>query len=314
MKKPWKSRMNLCLIGACCFILITVASLYAEVNDGTQSKPLRVMLVPSDTGADSIADDCKPVFNAITQVYGLHFDIRVGTSFAAVVEGMCNEQVDVAWLGVVTLPIVVKRGCGEFLALDVEKGQSVYYSGIFVARNSNIKTLHDLKGKSVAFGDLLSTAAFNFPVAMLIDAGIDPARDLGKIYMAGSHTNSLAALREGRVDAACASFNVYEKSVQNGIIDPKKVRVLKKSEPIPLPPMGMHVKLKPEVKALLKKAFNNVHKAPGIKPDQIRGYGGKKVDRFDADYPYKNIETSLKKLSAVTDDVKASIIKKAGEK
>lgn len=286
----------------------------AEVNDGSKSKPLRVMLVPSDTGADSIADDFRPVFNAITQAYGLNFDIKVGTSFAAVVEGMCNEQVDVAWLGVVTLPIVINRGCGEFLALDVQKGESVYFSGIFVARDSNIKTLRDLKGKSIAFGDVLSTSSFNFPVAMLLAAGIDPARDMGKIYMTGSHTNALAALREGRVDAAAASFNVYEKSVQNGAIDPAKIRVLEKSEPIPLPPMGMHKKLKPEVKALLRKAFNNVHKAPGIKPEQIRGYGGQMVDRFDADYPYSKIEGAMKKLSAVNESVVAAIVKKAGER
>lgn len=310
MKQLCKSiAIAFCMLGA-----IAMSPARAEVNDGSKAKPLRVMLVPSDTGADSIADDFRPVFNAITQAYGLHFDIKVGTSFAAVVEGMCNEQVDVAWLGVVTLPIVVKRGCGEFLALDVEKGESVYYSGIFVAKNSNIKSLRDLKGKSIAFGDVLSTSSFQYPVAMLLAQGVDPARDMSRIFMAGSHTNALAALREGRVDAAAASFNVFEKSVQSGAIDPEKVRVLEKSEPIPLPPMGMHTKLKPDVKALLKKAFNNVHKAPGIKPEQIRGYGGKMVDRFDADYPYSKIETALNKLSAVNERVTAAIVKKAGDR
>lgn len=309
-----KQLCKIIAIGFCFFCAIAISPARAEVHDGSKAKPLRVMLVPSDTGADSIADDFRPVFNAITQAYGLNFDIKVGTSFAAVVEGMCNEQVDVAWLGVVTLPIVVKRGCGEFLALDVEKGESVYYSGIFVAKNSNIKSLRDLKAKSIAFGDVLSTSSFQYPVAMLLAAGVDPARDMGRIFMAGSHTNALAALREGRVDAAAASFNVFEKSVQSGAIDPEKIRVLEKSEAIPLPPMGMHTKLKPDVKALLRKAFNNVHKAPGIKPEQIRGYGGKMVDRFDADYPYSKIETALNKLSAVTEGVTAAIIKKAGDR
>lgn len=296
------------------FILMLTNPVIGEIHDGSKERPLRVMLVPSDTGADSIADDFRPVFNAISEVYGLHFDIKVGSSFAAVVEGMCNEQVDIAWLGVVTLYQVVQRGCGEFLALDVKNGKSIYFSGIFIAKNSNIDTLSDLKGKSVALGDVNSTSSFNFPVAMMLDAGLDPANDLGKIVMAGSHTNSLAALREGRVDAACASFNVYEKSVQKGIIDPEKFKVMKKSEPIPIPPMGMHINLKPEVKALLKKAFNNVHKAPGIKPEQIRGYGGKRVDRFDADYPYFKIENAMMKLSEVTDDVKGAILRKAGER
>ena len=298
----------------CIFVIALAVNAFAEVHDGSKEKPIRVMLVPSDTGANSIADDFRPVFNAMTQVYGINFDIKVGSSFGAVVEGMCNEQVDVAWLGVVTLYQVVQRGCGEFLALDVKKGKSIYYSGIFVAKDSPIKSLQDLRGKSMAFGDVNSTSSFNFPVAMLMNENIYPANDLGAIYMAGSHTNSLSALREGRVDAACASFNVYEKSVQNGIMDPTKFRILKKSEPIPIPPMGMHVNLKPEVKELLKKAFNNVHKAPGIKPEQIRGYGGKKVDRFNADYPYAKIESAMNKLVKVTDEVKAAMLEKASQR
>ena len=299
------------LFGVFCLTMINLG--HAQVNDGSAEKPLRVMLVPSDTGADNIADDFRPVFNAIERIYGLHFDIKVGSSFAAVVEGMCNEQVDIAWLGVVTLYQVVQRECGEFLALDVKNGKSIYFSGIFVPKDSTATELLDLKGKSVAFGDVNSTSSFNFPVAMIMNAGLDPARDLGQIIMSGSHTNALTALREGQVDAACASFNVFEKSVQNGIIDPDRIRILVKSEPIPVPPMGMAINLNPMIKARLREAFNNIHKAPGIKPEQIRGYGGKKSDGFNADYPYVEIEKSMAKLAAVTNEVKGLILEKAGE-
>ncbi|MAE44223.1 MAG: phosphonate ABC transporter substrate-binding protein [Magnetovibrio sp.] len=297
-----------------CAATITAPAAHADIPDRGKGSPLRVMLVPADTGANSIADDFRPVFNAITKVYGLHFDIKVGSSYAAVVQGMASEQVDIAWLGVVTLYQAHKLGAAEFLALDVKNGESIYYSGILVAKDSGINSLRDMKGKTVAFGDVNSTSGFNFPVAMMLGSGIDPARDFGRIVMAGSHTNSLTALREERVDAASISFKVYEKSVQQGIIDPTKFKVLKKSEPIPVPPLGMHTKLKPEIKALLKEAFNNVHKAPGIRPEQIRGYGGKQVDHFDADYPYSRIESSMNKLAAVTDDVKGAILKKAAER
>ena len=135
----------------------------------------------------------------------------------------------------------MSRECEEFLALHVKNGKSIYYSGTFAASNSEVITLKDLKEKSVALGDVSSTSLFNIPVAMMIDAGLDPAKYLGKIIMAGSHTNALTALRENRVDGACASFNIFETSVQKGIIDPTKIRVLAKSEPIPVPFMGMHI-------------------------------------------------------------------------
>ena len=84
-----------------------------------------------------------------------------------------------------------------------------------------IKSVSDLKGKSIAFGSTHSTSSFNFPVAMLIADGIDPVKDLDKIIIAGSHSASLAALAEGKVDAAAASYNSFGKAVKKGAIDPR---------------------------------------------------------------------------------------------
>ena len=56
-------------------------------------------MVPADTGTDDITKDYAPVFNGITKHFGIHFDLKAGSSYAAVVEGMCNDQADVAWYG-----------------------------------------------------------------------------------------------------------------------------------------------------------------------------------------------------------------------
>jgi len=55
-----------------------------------------------------------------------------------------------------------------------------------------------------------------------------------------------------------------------------------------------------------------VHQAPGITPDMVRGYGGKKVDRYDTSFPeseFTNVATRLEKVDAL----RAEILKKAGE-
>lgn len=293
--------------------LVAAASAGAvSLPNGTAAEPLRVMMVPSETGSDDVTQDYKPVFNAIAAKYGLHFDIKLGSSYSAVVQGMCNDQTDIAWYGPVTFGMA-NRMCGaQLLAVDVKNGDSVYYSGIYVAKNSGLDSLADLRGKSLAVGDPNSTSSFNFPVAMLIAAKVDPVQDLGKIVMAGSHTNSIAALREGRVDAAAASFNAWEKAIKKGIIDPEKFKILAKSEPIPNPPLAMNSKLNPKVKATLRKAFNEIHLH--VKPTLIRGYGGKQVDRYDADYPLDRMLAALEKLSTVTADVKAGIVDKAGQR
>ena len=300
------------LLATAAMLTLTPAVMAGSLGDGSKEHPLRVLMVPTDTGSNDITMDYAPVFNGITKHYGIHFDLKAGASYAAVVEGMCNDQTDIAWYGAVTFGQANEK-CGvDLLAVDVLDGDASYYSGIFVAKDSGIKTIADLKGKSMAFGSPSSTSSFNFPVAMLIADGVDPVKDLKKIIIAGSHSASLAALAEGKVDAAAASYNSFGKAVSVGAIDAKRFGSLAKSQPIPNPPMAMNRGLSDEMKVKLRKAFSEIHTK--IDPEMIRGYGGKKVDRYDTDFHVKKIFDALSKLSAVTDQVKAEMIDKAGQR
>jgi phosphonate transport system substrate-binding protein len=290
----------------------TIIGSAADLPDGSKDHPLRVLMVPADTGTNDITQDYAPVFNGITKNYGIHFDIKAGSSYAAVVEGMCNNQADIAWFGASTYGEANNK-CGvDLLAVDVKKGDSSYYSGIFIRKDSGIKSIKDLAGKRMAFGSTSSTSSFNFPVAMLIAGGIDPAKDLDKIIIAGSHSASLAALAEGKVDAAAASYNSFGKAVKKGAIDPAKFEALAKSQPIPNPPLAMNKGLSDDLKTKLRLAFNTIHTK--IDPSMIRGYGGKKIDRYDADFEEQKIFDALSKLGAVTKEVKEDMIAKAGQR
>jgi phosphonate transport system substrate-binding protein len=236
-----------------------------SMPDGSKARPFRVMLVPADGGTeDGTRADFVPVFSAISRMTDLHFDIRVGQSYGAVVEGMANGLAEIGFFGPVSYLQARDRGGAELLAVGVEKGQSVYYSALFVKGDSPVTSIAELRGKRVAFGDVNSTSSFAYPVAMIIAAGLDPARDLGAVLMTGSHANSLKALQHGQADAASASLDSFEKAVKQGAIKPEEIRVLAKSEPIPYPPLAMHPKLPAGVKAKLREAFNTVHTAPGV--------------------------------------------------
>jgi len=300
------------LLAAGLALMATPFTVMAAQNDGTATKPLRVILVPADGGTeDGTKKDFQPIFSAIEQSTGLKFDIKVGQSYGSVVEAMCNGAADIAWFGPVTYLQAKNKGCAELLALAVRKGQSVYYSGLFARTDSGINSVADLKGKKVALGDVNSTSSFAVPVAMMMAGGVQPARDLGTINMVGSHANVLKALAEGLVDAGGASFDSFEKAVNGGAIDPSKVKVIVKSAPIPYPPLAIHPKVEGTVKAKLRDAFNNVHKLPGITKDQIRGYGGGKVDGYTSNVSEEDMANAGKLFEMVTDQVKQDIMKKA---
>jgi len=301
-------------VAAAAATLISITGAVAQQADGSAGNPYRVMLVPADGGTeDGTKADFQPVFDAVTQTTGIHFDIKVGQTYATVIEAICSDVVEIAWFGAASYLPAQQRGCAELLAVDVNHGSSTYFSGIYARKDSGIVTLADLKGHSMAFGDANSTSSFVYPVAMIVAAGLDPATDLTAIRMTGSHANSLKAMAEGQVDAAAASFDSFEKAINQGVISADAFAVVAKSDPIPNPPLAMSTKLPDAVKADLRTAFNTVHEAPGVTSEMIRGYGGKQVDRYDANVTDDMLAPALVTLSGVSGDLRASILAKASE-
>jgi len=292
------------------------ASGSASNTGSTSAKPskvLRVMLIPADTGADTTLDDFAPVFNAITRNHGLQFDLKVGTSYAAVVEGMANRQIDIAFLGPVTLYQAQQREAAELLAVAVKKGESSYYSVILAKADSGIENAEDLAGHSLALGDVNSTSSFRYPVAMLLKEGIDPVADLKRVVITGSHSNAIAALKEGHVDAAGCSLNAYEKAVKAGVVDKDELKVVIVSPGIPNPPLAMHPELDDAVKQTLRTAFGTIHEAEGVSPAMIRGYGGEQYDRYDVEFPQARFDEAMAALSPVTEELIAAIVENVAD-
>jgi len=283
---------------------------FASSGDGSKNNPFNVLLVPADGGTEEgTISDFKPIFNAISLATNYSFNIIVGQSYSSVVEGICSGLADFAWFGPVTYVQARDKGCVELLAVEVRKGSSVYYSGIFIkADNTEIVTLQDLKNKKVAFGDINSTSSFVFPMAMLVESGVDPIKDLQKSQLTGSHANSLKSLQADIVDAAAASFNSYEKAVRQGSIDVHEFKVLAKSDPIPNPPLAMSINLPKKVKEVIKNEISNLHTNPNIEEGMLRGYGGKKVDYYDTDITDTDMLPALKKMILIDNNFKKSIL------
>ena len=296
-------------------VLILLVLAPSVATAAAVQRPLNVILIPADGGTEAgTKADYQPLFNAISRTSGLKFEIRVGQSYGAVVEALCNGTADIAFVGPVTYIQANKRRCAELLAVAVEKGQSIYYAGLFAKADSPIKSVKGLKGARVAFGDVNSTSSFVYPMAMILDAGLDPVRDLKDVRMTGSHANSLAALTQGQVDVAALSFDSFDKAVRQGAVKADSVKVVARSDAIPYPPIIMNARLAAPLKARLKLAFKSVHQAPGVTPDMIRGYGGGKVDRYDSDFPAAKFNVAAKKMSRLTEELKGEILKKSAQR
>jgi phosphonate transport system substrate-binding protein len=110
------------------------------------------------------------------------------------------------------------------------------------------------------------------------------------------------------VDVGGASFDSYEKALNAGAINGSEITVVAKSAPLPYPPLSIQPEVNADIKSRLQEAFNTVHTMPGIKPEQIRGYGGKRVDRYTSDVSEETMAEVGDMLNAVNRDVKQSIL------
>lgn len=293
-------------------IVLAATSVVVGETEGAAFSPLRVVLIPADGGTeDGTRADFEPTFAAVSSWTGLQFEIRVGQSYNAVVEAMCNGAADVAFFGPASYIQAQRRGCAELLAVAVEGGESVYYAGVFAAADTPISSLDDLKGKRVAFGDINSTSSFLVPMAMFLHAGIDPIKDLASVRLTGSHANSLGALVQGQVDAASLSFDSFQKAMDQGFVDPRAFKVVARSSPIPNPPIGMNTDLPEDIKAHLREGFARLAEAPGIAPGMIRGYGGKVVDGYDSSVTDDLFLVAVAMMEAVDENLKVAILEKA---
>lgn len=303
------------IAGVLAAILVAGAGWLAWRPQSAQPPPLRVLLIPADGGTESgTLADYRPIFNAVARRTGLRFDLKVAQSYGGVVEAMCNNAADIAFVGSVTYLQARKRGCAEPLAVAVKSGRSVYYAGLFVRPQSSIRAIAELRGKRVAFGDVNSTSAFIFPIVMLLDAGIDPVRDLSAVRMTGTHANSLAALINGEVDAAALSFDSYDKAVRANVPGARALRVIARSDPIPYPPLIANTRLAPALRGQLRAAFETLDDSPGVTPAMIRGYGGAQVDGYVGHVAPDHFDPAARKMAQVSDALKDELLRKSAER
>ena len=129
-----------------------------------------------------------------------------------------------------------------------------FQATIIVPADSPAKTLADLKGGDIAFGDPASTSGTWVPRWQLLEAGLISDRDY-KLRVLGAHDAVALAVANHKVAAGGLSKPVYERLLSEGKIDASKVRVSQDSPAIPEYMWTFRNGLDPEFKEEIRKAF-----------------------------------------------------------
>jgi phosphonate transport system substrate-binding protein len=254
------SRRNLAL-------LILFLLLVGCGKPSNSSKILRVGFVPAED-AQQVIQNAQPIVEILQKQLGMEVQPFVATDYTGVVEALRVNKLDVAFLTPASY-VLAKSEANVRVALKSERrGSPYYYAAIITRADSGIKSLEDLRGKTFAFGDPLSTSANVFPRKMFYEHGIDPVRDFKQILYSGGHDATVLAVLNGKVDAGATYANSpdsqdsawvrYLKTPENI----KKIRAIAFSEPIPADNLVLNGNLDERIAKKVEEIFLALSRDP----------------------------------------------------
>jgi phosphonate transport system substrate-binding protein len=206
-------------------------------------------VVPDSVDTDT---NYQPLMDYIAKETGKTVEYHESTDYAALIEASIAGQIDVASFSGFTYVTATNNGAEltPISSITTAEGQEPgYYSQAIVPKGSDIESIADMKGKKICFVDPSSTSGYLFPSYALLEAGIDPEKDITPVF-AGKHDVSVQKVGEGtECDAGFAEDSEVAKSDAVEVIDQQMV---------PGAPIVESNSLPDDVKAQLKDILSNV--------------------------------------------------------
>lgn len=240
---------------------------------------LKVALLP-DENASTVIKNNKPLKDYLEKKLGRKVELIVTTDYSSMIEAIRHGRIDLAYFGPLSYVMAKSKSDIEAFAGLSKKGNTTYNAVVIAYAPSGIKTIKDIKGHDVAYGDPASTSSHLIPKSMLAAQGLQAGRDYQAHHL-GSHDAVAVTVQSGKAQAGGLSKPIFETLVAKKVIDPNKVIVLAVSKPFPQYPWTMRSDLKPQLKARIKEAFLTLDDKTVLKSFKATGFGAMTDQDYD---------------------------------
>lgn len=238
-----------------------------------EKKTFTIAYAPNESTTDS-TDARSTLAKDLGKVINMEVKEIQASDYTAIIEALRTGKADMAYMGALAVamgaeragvtPIVMKAPNGD-------KAQAVYHS-VFVTQkdNSEINSIKDFKGKTIAFVDPDSTSGNLVPTSEIMKAFPDLHLTNEKIHtngeffeavsFSGKHQAGLQAVIKGDVDIVPISDQIMASEFKNGNADENAVKVVHSSAAIPAEAMVLSKTVNEDLKKTLTKflvEYNN---------------------------------------------------------
>lgn len=190
--------------------------------------PETLRLAVTDTrGLEALQQDYESFRLALKQAIGPAIEFFPVDHPLSAVSALQANQVDLVWAGPAEYVVIHARTEAVPIASLI---RSNYYTVIAVRADSGIKTLADLKGKTVDMWKLGSSAAHLGGIKLLVDAGLNPQSDVKVIMSADDNLNPL---KNKTADAWVRPIHKYKQALQNDAVSEAKYPIIAQGKQLP---------------------------------------------------------------------------------
>jgi len=173
----------------------------------------------------------QPLLDYLATKTPYKYELALKKNYEETVNSLGSGATAVALLGPLTyLEAHAKYGAVSILKSRGVDGTTSYRSVIITKKDSPVRTLTELKGKSVAFASSKSASGNLIPRYLLANAGIH-LKDLSEYANFDYHDSVVKAVLKGRYTAGAVRDSVANKYMKLGLA------VIAESEPIPMGPL-----------------------------------------------------------------------------
>lgn len=199
-------------------IALSVSAVFAQAAD-----VLKVSAIP-DEAPTELLRKFKPLGTYLEQELGMKVEFVPVADYAAVVEALAADRIDMAWLGGFTF-VQARLKTGNAVPL-VQREQDAEFTSKFITSDPAVKSLQDLKGKTFAFGSVSSTSGSLMPRYFMLQDGIKPEEFFSRVAYSGAHDATVAWVQAGKADGGVLNASVWQKLVDAKKVDTDKVKVI----------------------------------------------------------------------------------------
>lgn len=230
------------------------------------------------TSPENIKNMYAPFVTKACEAIGCRARIAIAKDYETLGDWIGNGNIDIGWFSPFAYVKAKEKADIMPLAMSVVNGKPSYKGYIIARKDSPIKRLSDLAGKTFGYVDKNSASGYLIANDIMAKNNVQ-AKSFSKAVFLGSHDKVIQAVLSGDVDAGATYSIAFDQAVKQGL-PMGKIEIIAESGLIPTELIASNNAMPDALREKLKKALISFTKPEGF-VSPLDGFTESKDSNYD---------------------------------